>query len=84
MSGQRILFAMIVLVTVVSCTTMAGMTIQASIDTGTSVYKTGSIYVASTPSGASAILDGGERYISTPGTFTGVDPGTHIVKVTRQ
>jgi hypothetical protein len=84
MSGQRILISLVVLVTVVSCTAMAGITLQASIETGTSVYKTGSIYVASTPSGASAILDGGARYLSTPGTFTGIDPGTHVVKVTRQ
>lgn len=85
MSGQRILLALlVVLVTVVSCTAMAEMTIQASIETSPSVYKTGSIYVASTPSGASAALDGGARFLSTPGTFTGIDPGTHIVKVTRQ
>jgi hypothetical protein len=84
MSRQRVLLAMLALVAVFSCIAMAEMTIQASIETGGGFYRTGSIYVASTPAGASAILDGGARYLFTPGTFSGVEPGTHVVKITRQ
>ncbi|MCQ8893527.1 MAG: PEGA domain-containing protein [Methanolinea sp.] len=68
----------------VSCTAMAAMTIHASIETGKGFYQTGSIYVASTPAGASAILDEGARSLFTPGTFTGVEPGTHSLKISRQ
>ncbi|MDH7509967.1 MAG: PEGA domain-containing protein [Methanolinea sp.] len=84
MFRKRILLAMVVLAAVVSCTAMAEMTIQASIETGKGFYKTGSIYVASTPAGASAILDDGAQSLFTPGTFTGVEPGTHSVKISRQ
>lgn len=60
---------------------------QVTIGTGTSeqgnLYTTGSIYVASTPSGASAILDGGTAQLVTPGTFIGVPPGQHNVRVTK-
>ncbi|HOS83223.1 MAG TPA: PEGA domain-containing protein, partial [Methanolinea sp.] len=84
MFRKRILLAMVVLAAVVSCTAMAEMTIQASIETGKGFYQTGSIYVASTPAGASAILDEGAQSLFTPGTFTGVEPGMHVVKISRQ
>jgi hypothetical protein len=44
-----------------------------------SVYTTGSIYVASTPSGATALLDGGAAYLYTPGTFSALSAGEHQV-----
>jgi hypothetical protein len=59
---------------------------QVTIGTGTSeagnLYTTGNIYVASTPAGASAVLDGGIDQLVTPGTFLGVPPGQHNVRVT--
>jgi hypothetical protein len=57
---------------------------QTSVDQGTSgnIY-TGSIYVTSTPPGASAVLDGGEDLIYTPGTFSSVVPGQHNVRITK-
>lgn len=45
-------------------------------------FTTGSIYVVSTPPGSSAILDGGENQLFTPGTFSSVPPGTHNVMIT--
>jgi hypothetical protein len=84
MFSQRILLAMVVLAALISSTAMAEMTIQASIETGKGFSQTGSIYVASTPAGASAILDGGAGSLLTPGTFTGVEPGMHVVKISRQ
>lgn len=59
----------------------AQVTIQAGSGGTGSVYTTGSIYVASTPSGASAVLDGGIAHLFTPGTFTNVPPGLHNVRV---
>jgi len=47
------------------------------------VYSTGNIYVASSPPGASAILDGGVAQVFTPGTFTSVPPGTHGVVIVK-
>ena len=43
--------------------------------------QTGTIYVSSTPSGASAILDNGYDQVVTPGTFNTVSTGSHTVKV---
>lgn len=43
------------------------------------VYTTGGIYVASTPPGTTALLDGGAAYLYTPGTFTALPPGEHSV-----
>jgi hypothetical protein len=54
--------------------------VQATLAAG-NVYTTGSIYVSSTPGGASAILDGGEDQLVTTGTFTSVTPGSHNVKI---
>jgi hypothetical protein len=45
-------------------------------------YTTGSIYVVSTPPGSSAVLDGGEDQLFTPGTFSSVPPGIHNVMIT--
>jgi|APFre7841882724_1041349.scaffolds.fasta_scaffold20525_3 hypothetical protein len=61
----------------------AQVTIQAGAGGSRSVYTTGSIYVASTPSGASAVLDSGIGQLFTPGTFTKVPPGLHNVQVSR-
>ncbi|HVP94594.1 MAG TPA: PEGA domain-containing protein [Methanoregulaceae archaeon] len=59
---------------------------QPSSDQGTNgvgnLYSTGSIYVTSTPAGASAVLDGGEDLVYTPGTFNSVIPGLHNVRIT--
>ncbi len=41
----------------------------------------GNIYVTSSPSGASAVLDGGQDQTTTPGTFHGVGTGYHNVRV---
>ena len=46
-------------------------------------FTTGSIFVVSTPPGASAVLDGGADLLYTPGTFTGVNPGIHNVLISR-
>jgi hypothetical protein len=40
----------------------------------------GSVYVSSSPSGATAILDGGESR-QTPASFGGVSPGSHTITV---
>ena len=45
-------------------------------------FTTGSIYVVSTPPGSSAVLDGGEDQLFTPGTFSSVTPGVHDVLIT--
>ncbi len=44
--------------------------------------QTGTIYVSSSPSGASAVLDNGYDQIVTPGTFNTVSTGYHTVQVT--
>ena len=43
--------------------------------------QTGTIYVSSSPSGASAILDNGYDQVITPGTFYSVSTGSHTVQV---
>jgi hypothetical protein len=43
--------------------------------------QTGTIYVSSSPSGASAILDNGYDQVITPGTFYTVSTGYHTVQV---
>jgi hypothetical protein len=62
----------------------AELSIQAGSSGTGNVYDSGSIYVDSTPPGASAVLDGGEDQLFTPGTFKSVPPGTHNVKITKQ
>jgi hypothetical protein len=49
----------------------------------TPVAQTGSIYVTSNPSGASAVLDNGYDQLTTPGTFNGVSTGWHEVQVSK-
>lgn len=44
--------------------------------------QTGTIFVSSSPSGASAVLDNGYDQIVTPGTFNTVSTGYHTVQVT--
>lgn len=58
----------------------AGQTIQifASL---TPVQQYGNIYVSSSPSGATAILDNGQDSLVTSGTFYNVAPGWHNVQV---
>jgi len=82
LSSKIILF--VLLVVSVSGIATAEITMQASAGGPGSGYTTGSIYVASTPAGASAILDGGHAQLFTPGTFKGVEPGTHQVLITLQ
>jgi hypothetical protein len=41
----------------------------------------GSIHVGSSPTGATAVLDGGQDQTITPGAFTSVAPGWHTVQV---
>ena len=45
-------------------------------------FTTGSIFVVSTPPGSSAVLDGGNNQLFTPGTFSSVPPGVHNVMIT--
>ena len=47
----------------------------------TPVQQFGNIYVSSSPSGATAILDNGQDSLVTPGTFYNVAPGWHNVQV---
>jgi hypothetical protein len=61
----------------------AQVTIQSSAGETGSVYTTGSIYVDSAPAGGSAVLDGGVGQLFTPGTFTGVQPGMHNVRIAK-
>jgi hypothetical protein len=49
----------------------------------TPVVQTGSIYVSSSPSGASAVLDNGYDHLTTDGTFSGVSTGLHSVRVSK-
>jgi hypothetical protein len=74
--------AVLVCITIFAATGVASA--QTSVDQGTSgnIYS-GSIYVTSTPAGASAVLDGGEDLIYTPGTFSSVVPGLHNVRITK-
>ena len=45
-------------------------------------YQNGNIQVASSPSGAYAVLDNGQNSLVTPGTFSSVAVGWHNVRVT--
>lgn len=49
----------------------------------TPVAQTGNIYVTSSPSGASAVLDNGYDSLVTDGTFSGVSAGWHNVRVSK-
>jgi len=62
-------------------TVQAGSVAASSPQTGNS-FTTGSIFVVSTPPGSSAVLDGGEDQLFTPGTFSSVPPGLHNVMIT--
>lgn len=57
----------------------AEVTLQTAPGSTGSVYSTGSIYVDSFPPAATAVLDGGAEYLSTPGTFTALAPGMHNI-----
>jgi hypothetical protein len=72
-----------VLILVLALVMIGGASAEVTLQTGPgytgSVYTTGSIYVDSSPPGATAVLDGGVAYLFTPGTFTAVAPGMHNV-----
>jgi hypothetical protein len=61
----------------------AEMAMQATGGEKGNVYTTGSIYVESSPPGASAVLDGGTDQLVTPGTLKAVQPGLHVVTITK-
>lgn len=81
MKSRYVLVTTLVMAMLVTGLASAQVTIQSSAGGTGSVYTTGSIYVASTPSGASAVLDSGIGQLFTPGTFTNVPPGLHNVRV---
>jgi len=83
MKSRYVLVLALLTAIVITGLTSAQVTIQSSAGETESVYTTGSIYVASTPSGASAVLDGGFGQLFTPGTFTGVLPGMHNIRITK-
>lgn len=60
----------------------AGQTIKVSASL-TPVVQTGNIYVTSSPSGASAVLDNGYDSLTTDGSFNGVSAGWHNVRVSK-
>jgi len=72
-----------ILILVLALMTIGVASAEVTLQTGPgytgSVYTTGSIYVDSSPPGATAVLDGGVAYLFTPGTFTAVAPGMHNV-----
>jgi hypothetical protein len=78
---------LVILVCITIFAVTGAVSAQTTVDQGTSgtgnAYSTGSIYVTSTPPGASAVLDGGEDLVYTPGTFTSVVPGLHNVRITK-
>ncbi len=57
----------------------AEVSMQAGTSGAGNVYTTGSIYIDSTPPGVTAVLDGGDEILYTPGTFSSVLPGTHSI-----
>jgi hypothetical protein len=83
MRSRHLMITALVLVTVLAVPVCAQVTIGTGTTEPGNVYTTGSIYVASTPSGTSAVLDGGADQLITPGTFVGVLPGQHNVRVTK-
>ncbi len=80
---QFTIFTLLVAVALTGVVT-AEVTMQAGAEGSGSAYTTGNIYVSSAPAGASAILDGGQAQLFTPGTFRGVEPGTHQLLITLQ
>ncbi len=71
----------LLLVMVLALPASAQVTIGTELSQQDNLYATGSIYVASTPAGASAVLDGGSDHLITPATFLGVPPGQHNIRV---
>lgn len=74
---------LVLLVLVLVSPALGEVTIGTGSVSSGNVYTTGSIYVMSTPAGASAVLDGGLAQLPTPGTFINVPPGQHVVIVTK-
>ena len=68
-----------VLVAMLTGPVVAEITIEGGPGSAGNVYTTGSIYVDSSPPGATALLDGGTAYLYTPGTFSALPPGEHTV-----
>ena len=84
MKRTPIIFTAVFLAVAVTGIVAAEVTMQAGTGGAGSVYTTGNIYVSSSPAGASATLDGGRTQLFTPGTFRGVEPGIHQVRISLQ
>ncbi|MDD1719887.1 MAG: PEGA domain-containing protein [Methanoregulaceae archaeon] len=83
MKISGILVYILVLVFMVAGPGSGEVTTQMGVVGAGNVYTTGSIFVESSPPGASALLDGGVDQLVTPGTFGSVIPGLHTVQVTK-
>jgi len=84
MQKHKAIPMIVILIMLMAGISTAEMTMQAGAGGPSGVYTTGSIYIASTPAGASATLDGGQAQLFTPGTFKGVEPGSHKVVIALQ
>ncbi len=74
---------LVLLVLVIASPALGEVTIGTGTVSSGNVYTTGSIYVSSTPAGASAVLDGGSAQLITSGTFINVPPGQHSVMIAK-
>jgi hypothetical protein len=74
---------LVLLVLVLASPALGEVTIGTGTVSSGNVYTTGSIYVSSTPAGASAVLDGGSAQLVTSGTFINVPPGQHSVMIAK-
>jgi hypothetical protein len=83
MRSTSLLIPVLIFVMVMAWPASAEVTIGTSTTSSGNVYTTGSIYVMSTPAGASAVLDGGVAQLLTPGTFINLPPGQHAVTVAK-
>jgi hypothetical protein len=83
MKSRYVLGTILIMAMLITGMGSAQVTIQASSGETGSVYTTGSIYADSAPAGGSAVLDGGVGQLFTPGTFTGVQPGMHNVRIAK-
>jgi hypothetical protein len=74
---------MMILCVLLALAMIGSASAEVTMQTGTSgtgnVYTTGNIYIDSTPPGVTAVLDGGDEILYTPGTFNSVLPGTHSI-----
>ncbi len=79
MKKTTIMIACALIVLAMTGLASAEVTMQAGTSGAGNVYTTGSIYIDSTPPGVTAVLDGGDEILYTPGTFSSVLPGTHSI-----